>query len=288
MAVWAIGDLQGCYESFQRLLEEINFNPEKDKLWLVGDLVNRGEDSLSTLEYIYSIRDSVEIVLGNHDVSLIAAYYGVRKSNKYIDPILASPKAGEYIHWLSHQKFLHIDYQLGYCMAHAGISPEFDLGMAIRYAKQIEDKLQDDEVNVKIWLEKMFHHTYDRFDRTASIDDIERYILSTFTQMRFCYMDHRLDFEQKGPPTDKKLEEKGMKPWFHVVDRKSVDLKIVFGHWSALGFYQDDNVLGLDTGCVWNGKLTAARLDCSTPEIVSVLCPQKEETNLPFVKSPSE
>ena len=287
MAIWAIGDIQGCYDAFQRLLSQIGFDPSKDKLWLLGDLVNRGEDSLATLEYIHTIRDSVEIVLGNHDISLIAAYYGVRKSNKYIEPILGSPKAGEYIRWLRHQKFLHIDYQLGYCMAHAGISPEFDLGMAIRYAKQIEEKLQSDESNVKIWLEKMFHHTYDRFDRKASIDDIERYILSTFTQMRFCYRDHRLDFDQKGPPTDKKLEEKGMKPWFHVVDRKSVDLKIIFGHWSALGYYQDDNVLSLDTGCVWNGKLTAARLDRPIPDIVSVLCPQKEEAGFSFKKDPS-
>lgn len=280
MAVWAIGDLQGCYSAFRRLLDDIGFDPAGDKLWLVGDLVNRGEDSLATLEYIYSIRDSVEVVLGNHDISLIAAYYGVRKSNRFIDPILESPHAETYIHWLRHQRFLHIDYHLGYCMAHAGISPEFDLGMAIRYAKQIEERLQADEPEVRIWLEKMFHHTYDRFDRNASIDDIERYILSTFTQMRFCYRDHRLDFDQKGPPTDKKLEEKGMKPWFDVVDRKSVDLKIVFGHWSALGYYQDEHVLALDTGCVWNGRLTAAKLDGHTPEIVSVPCPQKEPADL--------
>jgi bis(5'-nucleosyl)-tetraphosphatase (symmetrical) len=276
MAVWAIGDLQGCYNAFQNLLSTIEFDPAKDKLWLVGDLVNRGEDSLATLEYIYSIRDSVEVVLGNHDISLIAAYYGARKSNESIAPILESENSKKYIDWLRHQKFLHVDYNLGYCMAHAGISPEFDLGMAIRYAKQIEERLQDDEEKVKIWLEKMFHHAYDRFNRDASIDDIERYILSTFTQMRFCYMDHRLDFDQKGPPTDKKLEEKGMKPWFHVVGRKPVELKIVFGHWSALGFYQDKNVLGLDTGCVWDGKLTAARIDTLIPQIVSVSCQKPE------------
>ncbi|MFT7824381.1 MAG: symmetrical bis(5'-nucleosyl)-tetraphosphatase [Sulfurimonas sp.] len=276
MAVWAIGDLQGCYSAFLRLLDEIRFDKENDKLWLLGDLVNRGEDSLATLEHIYSIRDCVEIVLGNHDISLIAAYYGVRKSNSSIDPVLRSPKAKEYIDWLRRQKFLHVDYSLGYCMSHAGISPEFDLGMTIRYARQIEEKLSADDPEVKVWLEKMFHHTYDRFDRSASMDDIDRYILSTFTQMRFCYKDHRLDFEQKGPPTDKKLEEKGMKPWFEVMDRKKIDLRILFGHWSALGFYQDENVLALDTGCVWGGSLTAARIDSKTPEIVSVACSDKE------------
>jgi len=277
VAVWAVGDLQGCYGAFRRLLEEIKFDPLKDKLWLVGDLVNRGEDSLSTLEYVYNIRNSVEVVLGNHDISLIAAYYGVKKSNAFIDPILHSPHAKLYIDWLRRRKFLHTDYSLGWCMAHAGISPEFDLGMAVRYARQIESRLQDeDEEHVRVWLKKMFRHSVDRFDRDASIDDIDRYILSTYTQMRFCYKDHHLDFDEKGPPTDKKLDLKGMKPWFKVVNRKPVDLKIVFGHWSALGFYMDDNVLALDTGCVWNGKLTAARLDTENIEVVSVDCEKKE------------
>lgn len=273
MAVWAVGDLQGCYTAFRKLLEEIKFDPSKDKLWLVGDLVNRGEDSLATLEYIYSIRESVEVVLGNHDLSLIAAYYGVKKSNGFIDPILRSPHAKLYIDWLRHRKFLHVDYALEWCMSHAGISPEFDLGMAIRYARQIEVHLRDeDEEHVRVWLKKMFHHTFDRFDRKAGIDDIDRYILSTFTQMRFCYRDLHLDFDEKGPPSQKKLEVKGMKPWFQVKDRKPIDLKIVFGHWSALGYYMDDNVLALDTGCVWNGKLSAARLDTAKVEVVSVQC----------------
>lgn len=272
MAVWAIGDLQGCYSAFRKLLDEIAFDPQKDKLWLVGDLVNRGQDSLATLEYVYSIRESVEVVLGNHDISLIAAYYGVRQSNPSIDPILMSPHAKVYIDWLRHRKFLHVDYTLGYCMSHAGISPEFDLGMAMRYAKQIEARLQGSDEGAKVWLKKMFHHACDRFNRHADCDDLERYILSTFTQMRYCYKDHRLDFEQKGPPNDRKLQEKGMKPWFNVSDRKPVDLRIVFGHWSSLGLYMNESVLALDTGCVWNGALSAARLDTEKPEVISVQC----------------
>ncbi|CAA6815489.1 MAG: Bis(5'-nucleosyl)-tetraphosphatase, symmetrical (EC [uncultured Sulfurovum sp.] len=276
MAIWAIGDLQGCYDSFMELLEKVVFNPQEDKLWLAGDLVNRGEGSLEVLEYLYSIRDSVEIVLGNHDITLIAAYYGIKKSNPTIDPILNSPNAKNLIDWLRSQKFLHVDYQLGYCMAHAGVSPEFDLGMALAYANRIEEKLQAD--NADIWLQKMFKGV-DRFNRDSSSTDIDRYILSAFTRMRYCYGDHKLDFNQKGTPTDA-LRKKGLKPWFECEKRKDVDAKIIFGHWSTLGFYHDENVLALDTGCLWGGKLTAARIDLDEVEIVSVDCVKSQEPSL--------
>jgi len=275
MAVWAIGDIQGCYKSFRSLLEKIDFNPAQDKLWIAGDLVNRGEGSLETLEYLYSIRESVEIILGNHDITLIAAYYGIKKSNPTIDPILESPEGKKLIDWLRRQKFLHVDYQLGYCMAHAGISPEFDLGMALRYAQRVEKKLQGDDIEV--WLKQMFKSGVDRFDRDASPIDIDRYIISAFTRMRFCYRDHRLDFEQKGAPRDA-LREKGLKPWFECQGRKDIDLRIIIGHWSTLGFYEDEDVLALDTGCLWGGKLTAARIDSDEVEIASVDCAKKDKS----------
>ncbi len=273
MAVWAIGDIQGCYKSFRELLTKISFDPNKDRLWVAGDLVNRGEGSLETLEYLYNIRESVEIVLGNHDIALIAAYYGIKKSNHTIDPILNSPDAKKLIVWLREQKFLHVDHQLGYCMSHAGISPEFDLGMAIRYAKRVEDKLQSD--HAEVWLKKMFKSGIDRFDRESSKIDIDRYIVSAFTRMRFCYKDDRLDFDQKGAPTEA-LKVKGLKPWFESENRKDIDMKIIFGHWSTLGLYEDECVLGLDTGCLWGGELTAARIDKDKVEIISVACGKKE------------
>jgi bis(5'-nucleosyl)-tetraphosphatase (symmetrical) len=274
MAVWAIGDIQGCYASFRALLEKIAFDPSKDKLWIAGDLVNRGEGSLETLEYLYSIRESVEIVLGNHDITLIAAYYGIKKSNPTIDPILHSPRAQELIDWLRSQKFLHVDYQLGYCMAHAGISPGFDLGMAIMYAKGVEEKLQGEHADV--WLAQMFTQGERRFNRDASLIDIDRYIVSAFTRMRYCFADHRLDFDQKGRPTDA-LQEKGLKPWFECGYRKDIPLKIIFGHWSTLGFYHDAHLLSLDTGCLWGGALTAARIDCDDVEIVSLKCEERQK-----------
>ena len=283
MAVWAIGDIQGCYNSLRALLEKINFDVTQDKLWIAGDLVNRGEGSLETLEYLYSIKENVEIVLGNHDITLIAAYYGIKKSNPTIDPILESPEAEKLIEWLRGQKFLHVDYQLGYCMAHAGISPEFDLGMALSHAQRVEEKLQGDDVEV--WLKQMFKSGIDRFNRDASLIDIDRYIVSAFTRMRFCYGDHRLDFDQKGPPTDE-LREKGLKPWFECQNRKDIDLRIIMGHWATLGFYQDEHVLALDTGCLWGGKLTAARIDSDEVKIVSVDCSKKDEGEVEKTISP--
>jgi len=269
MAVWAIGDIQGCNDSLQQLLLKIKFDPKKDKLWIAGDLVNRGDQSLEVLEYLYKIRESVHIVLGNHDITLIAAYYGIKKSNETLDPILESPNANKLIGWLRRQKFLHVDYTLGYCMSHAGISPEFDLGMALEYAKRVEERLQRDDA--KIWLKQMFKHGIERFNRDASHIDIDRYIVSSFIRMRFCYKDHRLDFDQKGAPTAF-LREEGLKPWFECENRKDIHLKIIFGHWSTLGYYQDTNVLALDTGCLWGGELTAARIDRKEVEIVSVSC----------------
>ena len=274
MAVWAIGDIQGCYNSFRALLDKINFDVTQDKLWIAGDLVNRGEGSLETLEYLYSIKENVEIVLGNHDITLIAAYYGVKKSNSTLDPILESPEAKKLIDWLRGQKFLHVDYELGFCMAHAGISPEFDLGMAMMYAKRVEEKLQSDHASV--WLEQMFTQGQKRFNRDASLIDIDRYIVGTFTRMRYCYADYRLDFDQKGPPTDE-LREKGLKPWFECQNRKDIDLRIIMGHWSTLGLYEDEHVLALDTGCLWGGKLTAARIDIDEVKIVSIECEKKDE-----------
>lgn len=275
MAVWAVGDIQGCFDSFQALLKKINFDPKKDELWVAGDLVNRGDKSLETLNYLYSIKDSIKVVLGNHDIALIAAYAGVKKSNETIQPILDAPNASELIHWLRHQAFFHWDFSLGYCMAHAGISPQFDFGMARTHASRIEKKLQGR--NYKAWLKHMFKKSSNKFNAKASSLDIEKYILSSFTAMRFCEDDGRLDFKQKGKPTEYKVSKKGLKPWFACPTRRSTSLKIVFGHWSTLGYYQDSNVLALDTGCLWGKALTVARLDTKEPIIVQVQCEAKQK-----------
>ncbi len=276
MAVWAIGDIQGCFDSFQKILKKIKFDPKVDTLWVAGDLVNRGDKSLETLNYLYSIRDSIKVVLGNHDIALISAYAGIKKSNKTIQPILDAPNAKELIDWLRHQPFLHWDYKLGYAMAHAGISPQFDLGMAITYASRIEKKLQGR--NYKAWLKQMKKISSKKFDSKAKPLDIEGYILNSFISMRFCEEDGKLDFKQKGSPTVTKGLYKGLYPWFACPSRRSFPLKIVFGHWSTLvnetnlKYYNDSNVLGLDTGCLWGRSLTVARLDTKEPIVVQIDC----------------
>ena len=268
--VWAIGDIQGCYRPLRALLKEIDFDPGRDTLWLAGDLVNRGKESLETLRYLYSIRKSLVVVLGNHDITLLAAYLGLKKSNPSIDPILEAPDAGKLVGWLRSQKFLHLDFEMGYCMSHAGISPEFDLGMASHYAKRLEKRLHSKKY--KEWLASMFDRSIDRFDLRADEVELERYMLASFIRMRFCYSDGRLEFGQKGAPDPMLAEQEGLQPWFSCPSRKEIELKIVFGHWSTLGLYRDPHVCCLDTGCVWGRSLTAMRLDSGNEEIVQVLC----------------
>jgi len=259
--IWAIGDIQGCYSSFKKLLNKIEFNPNRDKLWIAGDLVNRGEDSLSTLLYLYSIRDNIEVILGNHDISLIASYYGLKKANSSIKPILEHSQSKELIDWLRCQKFLHIDKSLGYCMVHAGISPSFDLNMASKEAKSLEHSISGD--NAKEWLKNILNNRGLKS---------QEYALSSFIRMRFCDNDGVLDFKQKASPHSLPEDKSNLKPWFNCQLRKNIDLKIIFGHWSTLGFYNDKRVVGVDTGCVWGGKLTAIRIDNKSEKIVQVDC----------------
>ena len=276
MAVWAIGDIQGCFDNFKKMLKKIEFDPKVDTLWVAGDLVNRGDKSLETLNYLYSIRDSIKVILGNHDIALISAYAGIKKANKTIKPILNAPNAKELIDWLRQQPFFHYDFSLGYCMSHAGISPQFDFGMAITYSGRIEKKLRGR--NYKAWLKQMNKKSSNKFNAKASSLDIEKYILSSFISMRFCFKDGRLEFKQKGSPTNIKRLDKGLYPWFACPSRRSIPLTILFGHWSTLvndsnlKYYSDGNVIGLDTGCLWGKKLTVARLDLDKPKIVQLNC----------------
>lgn len=276
LAIYAIGDLQGCYDSLQRLLEKLDFSPENDQLWLVGDLVNRGKKSLKTLRLIKSLGDSAVTVLGNHDVSLIAMHYGVLSPSKTLKKVLSSPYREELVDWLRHKPFLHVDESLGFCLVHAGISPQWTLPEAQTHAKEIEAALQGDDQTVTEWL----RHAYGNKPRIWSEDlsgvKRHRYILNAFTRMRYCNAKtNSLNFKLTKPPRIKKVKTAKHVPWFLVKDRNQLPVTVVFGHWSSLGYYQDDNVLALDTGCVWGGQLTAARLDASPVTLVSEPCRDK-------------
>ena len=265
--VWAVGDIQGCHGAFLRLLEKIDFDPAQDRLWIAGDMVNRGERSLETLEYLYAIRDRVEIVLGNHDITLLAIYWGLKKSNPTLDPILASPNAEVLISWLRSLPFVHYDENLGYVMAHAGIPPAFDLEQALLFSQKLQAKLQSDKAAK--WLDKKMlggKHTFDEKKKN-------RFAINAFTRMRFCDAKGRLDFDQKGAPS-KKTKSAGLYPWFETKNRKPLGAKVIFGHWSTLGYIENEEVVCLDTGCVWQGKMTAKRIDIPDGEIVQVACPE--------------
>lgn len=259
MATYAIGDVQGCYESLQCLLEKIAFNPELDKLWLVGDLINRGPDSLATLRFLYSIRDSVEFVLGNHDLHFIAVAYGLRKKgqNDTLDALLNAPDRQQLIDWLIQGKLLHTDETLGFTMIHAGIPPMWSLHQAQAHAREVEAVLQSRYC--KDFLSSMYGNQPNRWKNKLIGMDRLRLITNYFTRMRFCSDEGMLEFETKENIASAPL---GFAPWFSFADRKTSNDKIIFGHWAALeGKANTPNIFALDTGCVWGGSLSALRLE---------------------------
>ena len=250
-----------------RLLEKIAFDPAQDRLWIAGDLVNRGDGSLEVLRYLYSIRDRVDVVLGNHDITLLAVYWGLKKSNPTLDPILSAPDGDTLIAWVRSLPFVHLDEELGYVMAHAGIPPAFDLEMALHYSHRLQEKLQSDKAAK--WLSKKMLGGVHTFGKKKK----NRFAINAFTRMRFCDARGSLDFDQKGAPS-KKTYSAGLYPWFEVKNRKPLGVKVLFGHWSTLGYIDTAEVTCLDTGCVWQGKMTAKRIDIPDGEIVQVACPE--------------
>jgi bis(5'-nucleosyl)-tetraphosphatase (symmetrical) len=260
MPTYAIGDIQGCDDEFQSLLERLRFDPTRDRLWLVGDLVNRGPRSLQVLRRVRSMGDAAITVLGNHDLHLLAAALSPAESLKPKDTlgeIFSAPDRDELLDWLRRRPMLHHDAKLGYTMIHAGLPPQWDLALTQSCARELEDTLRDDERCVE-----MFAHMYgdrpDRWSDSLSGFDRLRFITNCLTRLRYCTADGRLDLKFKG-----RIEEapRNVMPWFRVPGRRSRDLRIVCGHWSALGYHDGDGVLAIDTGCVWGAKLCAVRLD---------------------------
>ncbi len=259
MATYAIGDLQGCYTPLQKLLEHIQFDPNKDILWFTGDIVNRGPESLFTLRFIKNLGDRQRTVLGNHDLHLLAVAHNtlLEKKADTLKEILTAPDRDELIQWLLQQPLLHHDESLGFTMVHAGLAPSWSLEIAKQLAKEVEQVLQAPDV------QNFFTHMYgslpDRWDPYLQGFDRLRCITNYFTRMRFCYLDGRLELNFKGKIGD---QPPGLIPWFQIPNRVNASLKIIFGHWAALsGVTETPNVFALDTGCVWGRCLTAMRLE---------------------------
>lgn len=260
MAVYAIGDIQGCCDEFEQLLTVISFDPTRDRLWLTGDLVNRGPRSLATLRLVKSLGDAAITVLGNHDLHLLALALdpqAKRKSKDTLDEILNAPDRDELLHWLRHQPMLHHDAKLGRTLIHAGLPPQWDLPLAQACAHELETALRD-LPRARELFQNMYGDEPDQWQ-----DDLHgfarlRFITNCLTRLRVCTASGRLKLKVKGVPD--KLDA-DLYPWFRTPKRRTRDNRIVCGHWSALGFHNADNVLALDTGCVWGGTLCAVRLD---------------------------
>ncbi len=256
MATYVIGDIQGCFNELDQLLKKICFDSAFDQLWFVGDLVNRGPDSLQVLRFVKSLGNRAITVLGNHDLHLLAVATGVAKlhPNDTLDDVLKAPDRNDLLAWLRHQRLLYV--QDGYMLVHAGLLPHWTVNQAQTLAHEVELALRRDN------FADFFKHMYGNSPRDWS-DDLGGYkrlrvITNALTRMRICTPQGEMDFKFKGEV--EKIPE-GYMPWFDLPKRKSKDATVIFGHWSALGLKVTPNIIALDTGCLWGGALTAIRLE---------------------------
>ena len=256
MATYAIGDIQGCYHAFQALLARIGFNQNTDRLWLVGDLINRGSGSLEVLRWCYAHQDSLTVVLGNHDLHALVVAEGIVAQHKgdTLNALLEAPDRDVLLHWLRHQRLM---YQEGeYLMVHAGLLPQWTADEAIAYAAEVERVLHGSDY--LSFLTHMYGNQPDHWNDKLTGMDRLRVITNAATRLRICSVQGQMEFKFKGELQD---IPDGYMPWFDVPTRATKEVQVIFGHWSALGLRQRDNIFALDTGCLWGGKLTAMNLE---------------------------
>jgi bis(5'-nucleosyl)-tetraphosphatase (symmetrical) len=259
MSTYAIGDIQGCFAALQKLLEHIAFNPRDDILWFAGDLVNRGPQSLATLRFIQQLGSQHQIILGNHDLHLLALSYGAHPGweDDTLQEILTAPDRDELLFWLRQQPLIHHDAGLNFTMVHAGMAAAWDLTKARELAQEVETVLRSD--TSAEFFQHMYGNLPDRWDENLTGWERLRCITNFFTRIRFCYADGRMDLKFKGTLDN---HPQDLMPWFQVPQRANQHLDILFGHWAALnGVTHTPKAFALDTGCVWGYNLTALRLE---------------------------
>jgi bis(5'-nucleosyl)-tetraphosphatase (symmetrical) len=267
MAIYAIGDVQGCFDDLLRLLDAISFDQKTDQLWFAGDLVNRGPKSLETLRFVKSLGNSAVTVLGNHDMHLLAAACTDQVSRKKdsLNPILESPDRQELIDWLRHQPLFH--YNEDFCLVHAGLPPQWDFKNTKKMAIIAESTLR--RPDYQQFLKQMYGDKPNLWSPGLRGIARLRFIINCFTRMRYCDAEGRLDFANSGSLGS---QPANLLPWFEVPNRKNADICIIFGHWSTLGYYEGSNCYAIDTGCLWGGQLTALKLGHPV-ERFSIDCP---------------
>ncbi|MFU8787412.1 MAG: symmetrical bis(5'-nucleosyl)-tetraphosphatase [Methylobacter sp.] len=273
MSIYAIGDIQGCFDELLRLLDTIAFNEQSDQLWFAGDLVNRGPKSLETLRFVKSLGDAAVTVLGNHDLHLLAASCApkiARKKDSLL-PILEAPDSDELIHWLRHRPLFHFNDD--FCLLHAGLPPQWDFKRTQKMAALAEQALRS--ADYQAFLKQMYGNKPNIWSSDLKGFGRLRFIVNCFTRMRYCDAEGRLDFIHSGPLGS---QPKSLLPWFDVPKRKSADMRIIFGHWSALGYHEGPNCYAIDTGCLWGGQLTALKLGEQVQRF-SIDCPEVKKIN---------
>lgn len=271
MATYAIGDVQGCYDELRKLLELIEFDLANDRLWFVGDLVNRGPHSLEVLRFVKGLGDAAVTVLGNHDLHLLAvAHHNPmhRDKDHTLEHILEANDRDELLDWLRLQPLMHRDEGLGYCMVHAGLPPQWDIPTALARAAELEAVLRGPGFHD--FLHDMYGDNPDCWTDSLQGIDRLRFITNCFTRLRYCTPEGKYKLREKGPLGS---QPEGYLPWFDLPNRVSRDERIIFGHWSTLGYQAHNNVWSIDTGCLWGGSLTALRLG-EVPEPIHLACPQ--------------
>lgn len=256
MATYAIGDVQGCYRSLQRLVDLIHFDPASDRLWFVGDVVNRGPESLQVLRYIENLGPAAQMVLGNHDLFLLAAAEDLVKLRPHdtLQDVLAAVDAPGLLEWLRRQPLHHREGS--YFMVHAGLLPQWTVAEADRLAKDTAAALAGP--HYRTFLHTLFHDAPTQWSSTLSGFQRLAAIARVLTRIRLCTPAGHMAVAFSGPPDEAPL---GYLPWFRIPTRRSADTTVVVGHWAALGLHLAHNVVALDSGCVWGGSLTAIRLE---------------------------
>jgi bis(5'-nucleosyl)-tetraphosphatase (symmetrical) len=274
MARWAVGDVPGCCEELEQLLARIRFSSDRDRLWLVGDLVNRGPASLAVLRLVRGLGDNATSVLGNHDLHLLAvALAGAKlRRSDTLSEILAAADRDALLEWLLLRPLAYFEPGYSDLLLHAGVLPQWSAAQTLRLAAEVERSLRD---NPRALLATMYSDHPDRWQAALAGLERQRFTINVLTRLRFCTADGRVDFKQKGKPDS---APSPWLPWFRIAGRASAEQRIVFGHWSALGFCSERGVLGIDTGCVWGGALTAVNLD--DPEAAPVSVPSRQPRSI--------
>ena len=268
MSRHAIGDIQGCCDELRALLAEIGFSADRDRLWFVGDLVNRGPSSLEVLRFVRALGDNAIVVLGNHDLHLLAVACGTRPARRSdtLDEILRAPDRDGLLDWLATRPLAH--FEAGDLLVHAGVVPQWTIETTLRLAREVEFALRNHPRNL---FDRMYGDEPDRWSEDLQGTDRLRFAINVLTRLRVCTNEGRINLRIKGKPPAAGSQ---WLPWFDIESRRTRDARVVFGHWSALGLFLRDDVIGLDSGCVWGGALTAIDLDRGTagPAPIAVPC----------------